>query len=181
MRNFLKIAENINVLQLRQELMNNANLWNENTLRTKHPGTAHSQVSDIWVFFNEISIDEEFSVMDDKLVRPYRAWDKLPSLRPILFALMNQVQAVQLGRVIITRLPPGKIIEPHVDMGAPATYFTRYQLAIQCNPGNTFYIGDEEMSFRTGDIWQINNNEEHGVVNNSNDDRIVCIFDMRSE
>lgn len=180
MRNFLKIAEGIDVSRLRGELQRNPDLWDENTIRTKHPGTAHSQVSDIFVFFNELT-NKTDKVINDREVIPYRAWNKLPSLRPLLFALMNQVQAVRLGRVIITRLPPGKMIEPHVDSGAPATYFTRYQIAIQCELGNVFVIDDEQMSFKTGDIWQIDNTLEHAVVNNSNTDRIVCIVDLRSE
>lgn len=179
MRNFLKLADNVNVIGLRAELQRNPDLWDENTLRTKHPGTAHSEVSDIWVFFNEYK--DEKLVVNDKEVVPYRAWHALPSLRHIVFALMNQVHAVRLGRVIITRLPPGKTIDLHVDGGAPATYYDRYQLAIQCEPGNMFVIGDEQVGFRTGEIWQIDNTIEHGVVNNSNTDRIVCIIDLRSE
>lgn len=180
MRNFLKLAENINVLGIRAELQRNPGLWDENTLRTKHPGTAHSEVSDIWVFFNSLSETDSNLVVDDKEVIPYRGWDLLPSLRPLIFALMNQVNAVRLGRVIITRLPPGKGIDPHTDMGAPATYYDRYQVAIQCEPGNIFMIGDESVSFKTGEIWQIDNKIVHSVVNNSAVDRIVCIVDLRS-
>lgn len=182
MRNFLKLADNVDVLQLKLELQRNPDLWDEHTLRTKHPSTAHSEVSDIWVFFNKLpETEEELKLIDDKDVVPYRAWQALPSLRPIVFALMRQVEAVRLGRVIITRLPPGKTIDAHIDQGAPATYYTRYQLAIQCNPGNLFIIDDEEMSFRSGEVWQIDNKKLHGVVNNSDDDRIVCIIDLRSE
>lgn len=180
MRNFLKLAENVNVMGIRAELQRNPDLWDENNLRTKHPGTAHSEVSDIWVFFNKLP-DKKNEVIDDKDVIPYRAWNALPSLRTLIFALMNQVSAVRLGRVIITRLPPGKTIDLHVDGGAPATYYTRYQIAIQCEPGNMFVIGDEQAGFRTGEVWQIDNTIEHGVVNNSNADRIVCIVDLRSE
>ncbi len=180
MRNFLKLAENVNVMNIRTELQRNPDLWDENTLRTKHPGTAHSKVNDIWVFFNELPKNKT-NVVNDKEVVPYRAWHALPSLRPLILALMNQVGAIRIGRVIITRLPPGKTIDLHVDGGAPATYYTRYQIAIQCEPGNMFVIGDEEVGFRTGEIWQIDNKLEHGVINNSNTDRIVCIVDLRSE
>lgn len=180
MKNFLKLTSNVDVLPIMIELQRNPDLWDENTLRTKHPGTAHAEVSDVWVWFNKVP--ELFNeVVDDKDVISYRAWKELPSLRPLIFALMSQVQAVRLGRVIITKLPPGKTIIPHVDGGAPATYYQRYQIALQCLPGNKFIIGNEEVSFKTGEIWQINNREIHSVVNNSADDRIVIIADMRSE
>lgn len=180
MKNFLKLADNVNVLPIMIELQRNSDLWDENTLRTKHPGTAHAEVSDIWIRFNDTDISS-VDVVNDKDTIPYRAWKDLPSVKPLIFALMNQVGAIRLGRVIITKLPPGKTITPHVDGGAPATYYQRYQVALQCLPGNKFIIGDEEVSFRTGEIWQINNREIHSVVNNSADDRIVMIVDARSE
>lgn len=183
MRNFQLIAREVNVVPLIQELQRNAELWDENTLRTKHANTAHSEVSDIWLWFNQIpkSESEIFKVRDDKDVIPYKAWKDLPSARALIFALMNQVQAVRLGRVIITRLASGKQITPHRDGGAPATYYQRYQFALQCLPGNVFNIGEESVSFTTGEVWHINNREIHSVINNSKDDRIVMIVDLRSE
>lgn len=186
MKNFLLLASNVNVLPLLQELQRQPDLWNENTLRTKHPGTAHSEVSDILVRFNPIPTNQDQEemfkkVVDDCETIPFRAWKDLPSIRPILFGLMRQVEAVRLGRIIITKLPPGKCITPHIDGGAPATYYQRYQVALQCLPGNVFKIEDEEVSFETGQVWQINNRAEHSVQNNSADDRIVMIIDLKSD
>lgn len=183
MRNFQLLANNVITQPLMLELQRQPDLWDENTLRTKHPGTAHSQVSDIWLWFNAIpkTQNQIFKVVDDREVIQYRAWKDLPSARPIIFALMRQVEAVRIGRVIITRLPPGKQITPHKDGGAPATYFQRYQIALQCLPGNSFNIGEETVSFASGDIWHINNREIHSVINNSREDRIVMIADLRSE
>jgi aspartyl/asparaginyl beta-hydroxylase (cupin superfamily) len=93
---------------------------------------------------------------------------------------MRMVEGVTLGRVIITKLPPGKKITPHVDGGAPATYFSRYQIALQSLPGALFTIGDETVNFESGEVWLIDNKKEHSVVNNSRDDRIVMIVDIRS-
>ena len=36
-------------------------------------------------------------------------------MRPIVFDLMRRIEAVSLGRVIITRLQPGGRIAPHAD------------------------------------------------------------------
>ena len=183
MKNFLRLAAGIDVMPLLQQLQRQPDLWNEITLRTKHPGTAHSQVSDILVRFNKIPTQQEemFAVADDCECIPFRAWKDLPALRPIIFGLMQRVEAVRLGRVIITKLPPGCVITPHVDGGAPATYYQRYQVALQCLPGNVFKIEDEEVQFDSGEVWQINNRAEHSVVNNSADDRIVMIVDLRSD
>lgn len=175
MKNFQLIASGINTLPLLHQIQRQPDLWNENTLRTKHPGTAHSQVSDIWVFFNAL----DGNVVDDREVIPYRAWDRLPAVRPLIFDLMRFVEATRLGRVIITKLPAGCDIAAHVDGGAPATYYERYQIVLQSLPGAMFHIGDESVNFKTGEVFWIDNTKLHSVVNNSADDRIVCIVDLR--
>jgi aspartyl/asparaginyl beta-hydroxylase (cupin superfamily) len=76
-------------------------------------------------------------------------------------------------------LPPGKEISSHVDSGAPATYFQRYQIALQSLPGAIFKIEDEEVQFSTGEVWHIDNTKTHSVINNSGDDRIAMIVDVR--
>jgi quercetin dioxygenase-like cupin family protein len=47
-------------------------------------------------------------------------------------------------------------------------------------PGALFHSGDETSNFHTGEVWWVNNRVTHSVVNNSADDRIVCIVDIRS-
>src|SRR6184192_3633048 len=130
MKNFLQLAAGLNVTPLLSALQRQPELWNAHPIRTKHPGTAHSEVSDILCRFNDIAEFERTgdptTITDDKECIAYPAWEKLPQLRPIIFDLMRTVEAVRLGRVIITKLPPGKSITPHVDGGAPAEYFGRY-------------------------------------------------------
>lgn len=112
------------------------------------------------------------------MVVPYRAWGLLPSLRGHVLDLMRRVDGVRLGRVLLTRLAPGESVLPHADGGAPAEYFTRYQIALQSLPGCSFRSGDETAQFSSGSVWWFNNRIEHEVVNNSADDRIVCIVDI---
>ncbi len=175
MRNFLKIAEGVDVTPALNALMEH-DLWNENTLRTQHPGTAHFDVDDIWLMFN----DTDGEIVNDIQVIPYRAWDILKPIRQMVLDLIRRVDGVQLGRAIVTRLPPGGIITPHVDQGAPATFYSRYQIVLQSLPGALFKIGEEVVNFRGGEVWRINNREEHSVINNSADDRIVVVVDIKS-
>jgi hypothetical protein len=178
MRNFLTIAQGVDTQPVLQALHRNGDLWNQHTIRTDHPETAHGAVSDILVWFNDLRDPQ--AVINDREVVPYPAWERLPQLRPLIFGLMRQVDAVRLGRVIITRLPPGKSIVPHVDGGAPATYYDRYQVMLQCLPGVQFHCGYETLNAKTGDVFMFQNELEHSVVNNSADDRIVCIVDLKS-
>lgn len=177
-KHFHKIAANIDVVPLMQSIVRQPELWDQNTLRTRHPGTAHSDVSDIWLWFNRTN-QEPSAVADDRDVIDYPAWGLLPQARVLIFDLIRRVEGIRLGRVMITKLPPGKTITPHVDGGAPATFYNRFQIALQSLPGAVFRIGDEAVTFQTGDAWWIDNRTVHSVENHSSDDRIVLIADIR--
>lgn len=179
MKNFLRIAEGVDVMPLLHAVHSKPDLWDENNLRTTHPLSPHKECHDIWVFFNRLEENVE-SVVDDTRVIPYRAWRELPQIRPIIFDLMRRVEGTELGRVLITKLEPGKSIPPHVDQGAPVEYYKRYQVILQSLPGCVFQIENERMNFRSGEVWMINNAASHSVVNHSADDRIVLIVDIHS-
>src|SRR5487761_2793481 len=95
MRNFLQLAQGIDVGPLMVALQNHPELWDQNTLRTKHPGTAHSAVSDIWVWFNDPT--DPNAVTNDREVIPFPAWRELPQIRPLVLDLMRRVEGVRLG------------------------------------------------------------------------------------
>ena len=179
MRNFCKIFEGMDVVPLLAALAAKPDLWKENTLRTTFPGSPHAACDDIWLFFNAIP-DDPATVMDDIQVQPYRAWAELPQAQNLVFDLMRRVGGVQLGRVLITRLAPGQCIPEHEDQGAPAEYYERYQIALQSLPGCMFYAGEEVVNFSMGECWWFQNRQPHSVVNNSADDRLAMIVDIRT-
>lgn len=176
MRHFQKIAEGIDFVPIMTALSVNSDLWNENDLRTTHPQSPHSETDDIWLWFNDVS--DPIGVMDDCDVVPYRGWDVLPA-RDMVLDIMRRVSGTRLGRVIISRLRPGASIAPHVDHGAPATYYSRFHVALQCLPGALNISGGESVQYRPGEVWWFNNKVEHSIVNNSADDRIVMVMDVR--
>ncbi len=178
MRNFQRLAEGVEVFPIVHALQRQPDLWNAHPIRTTHPGTAHSEADDILCWFNDTSDPE--AVVNDRGVIPYPAWERLPQLRPVIFNLMRAVEGVGLGRVIISRLAPGKEITPHVDGGAPAEWFERYQVMLQCLPGVLFRAGDEVVQMKTGEAWHFDNKQEHSVANGSADDRIALIIDVRT-
>ncbi len=177
MKHFLRVGE-IDPFPLLHALSDKPELWDQNSLRTTHPLSPHKEVSDIWLFFNRQ--EEAGAVINDIQTHAFPAWLELPQVRPIIFDLMRRVEGIQLGRLLITRLAPGRKIPPHVDEGAPVEFYSRYQIAIQSLPGVVFKIGDESMNFRSGEVWKIDNSVEHSVTNNSADDRIVLIADIRT-
>ena len=177
MRNFYKLAENMDIVPLMSALKANPDLWNENTLRTKHSGTDHSEVSDIWLRFNEAS--DESTVTDDKECINYPAIFKLPEAQHFIFWLMSRVKGERVGRCVITELAPGRTITPHVDMGAPAEYYERYHVVLSGHKGSVFRAGDEQVTMLTGDVWWFDNQQEHEVINNSAEERVHLIIDIK--
>lgn len=93
--------------------------------------------------------------------------------------IMGLVGGSELGRVLVTRLGPGKRILPHADEGEYSKRFDRYHVCLQSLPGNVFRCGDESISPETGDLIWFNNKVEHEITNNSKDDRVTLIVDIR--
>lgn len=193
MRNFLKLAENIDVIPVLHALHNHDELWNQNNLRTLYPGSPHREADDILFWFNDLShlvkdsfgnIDFEASskvitVVDDKDVIPYPAWNIITQVRILVFDLMRRVEGVRLGRTMATRLKSGDQIYPHDDSGAPAEYYSRYHIILQNGPGSLFNCGNETVTMKAGECYQFRNKLCHSVQNNSTIDRITLIVDIR--
>lgn len=178
MKHFLKIADGVDALPLLMALKANPGLWDQNTLRTTHPQTPHKQVSDIWLRFNDLQHGAE-GVIDEHESVNYPAFQALPQARPLIFGLMSRIEGERLGRCLITRLPPGGRIDPHEDGGSHAAYYERFHIVLQSLPGNLFRCGDETIHMRPGEVWWFDNAVEHEVVNNSADERIHLIVDIR--
>lgn len=183
MKNFQKIAAGVDVTPLMHAVQRNSHLWNQNDLRTVHPGTPHTEVSDIWLRFNDLEkyrAGDAQSVLDEHESVNYPAMFELFQVRPLIFSLMTRVEGERLGRCLITKLPPGAKITPHVDGGAHAAYYERYHIVLQGLPGSVFRCGDEQVQMLTGECWWFDNSVEHEVINNSADDRVHLIVDIRT-
>lgn len=160
-----------------------SDLWNTETLRTAHELTPHREVDDILLRFNDLekwkTQADAASVLDEQESVAMPGWAALPQARTLVFDLMRRFEAVRLGRVLITRLPPGGRIEPHEDGGAHAAYYERVHVVLQGQPGSLFHCGGETVCMRTGEAWWFDNSQTHSVENNSADDRIHMIIDYR--
>jgi hypothetical protein len=190
MRNFLKIAWDVNVRPAMLALAVNGDLWNQNTLRTMTPGSPHRQVEDIWLRMNDLEkcrqADKDPVFVDHRECINYPGMSRLPQVRALVMALASQVEAERIGRCIISRMKPGTSIGPHKDIGDDLTlyydnepYYSRFHIVLQGLPGSVFRCVDETVSMQTGDVWWFRNDLEHEVVNNSSEDRIHIVCDMR--
>lgn len=204
MRNFHMLTSGMDVMPLMVALNTQPNLWNQNRLRTEAKieieneegdkeliETPHREIDDIWLRMNDldkcIQAGADGSSIDHRESINYSAMKQLPQARALIFALMASVQGERLGRCMISRMSPGKCIYPHSDIGDDLSiyydnepYYSRFHIVLQGLPGSIFRCGDEEVCMQTGEVWWFDNVKEHEVINNSADDRIHLVVDIRT-
>ncbi len=82
-----------------------------------------------------------------------------------------------LLRLLLTRLSPKTEIEPHKDNGLTLQWVHRIHIPIQTNSLVAFTVGNETLTLKEGEIWEINNCRVHSVRNASPLFRIHLILD----
>jgi len=116
------------------------------------------------------------------------AWPRLTKIKPALEPALEVIRQANMTdnllgkdgyfvRIILTRLKPGSNIDPHRDGGYSMLRSHRYHLALTTNNLVEFEIAGETQHFAAGEIWEINNREEHSVRNLSGESRIHVILD----
>jgi hypothetical protein len=186
MRNFFKICEGFNIEGMNFLLNRNPELWNKNTLRKEQKNSPHLAISDIWLRYND---DTEYKKTGDysrfhEMHYPnwYPSSNLFPMIRGICLSLMAKMGATHLGGVLITKIPPGGKIEPHIDSNWHANFYNcKLYIPIKSNRDCINRCEDEFVVMNNGECWYFNNNVEHEVINNGDDDRITLIICMRVE
>lgn len=179
MRNFLRINSGMNITPLLLQLYSHSNLWGEDNIRSTYSELSpHKEVSDILLRWS----DSDDANIGDQLQCDWTpAIADLPYAKDIAFSLMASFRGEQLGRIMITRLPPGKRIIPHKDVvGRYAHFYTRIHVPLQSDPGVLFTCGEEQVNMLPGEAWWFNGHEIHSVINNSARDRLNLIVDMKT-
>lgn len=122
------------------------------------------------------------ALVNDTMLVNYPAWGAFPEAHELIFNLMRKYRAIQLGRVVIARLPVGGVIKPHADnYGAYAARNDglRFHAVVKAAPGCLFHCGGETIQTRSDEVWWFNHRFEHSAENQSADDRIHLLIDMQ--
>jgi hypothetical protein len=185
-RNLVKIAQGIDTAPLLLALARQPKLWDRHGFRKEIPDGPHSQMNDIWLRYNDekpFKASGDWSTFNDEHESVYYPeWFHLPQVKPIVFGLMARTEATRLGGVLITRIPSGCRIDPHIDGGWHANYYnTKLYVVLQSNPQCINRVEDERVAMAPGEVWYFDNTKEHEVVNDGPDDRITLIVCMRCE
>lgn len=174
----MKIGSGINVMPLALQLKQHPHLWNINSERTTAEGTPHKAADDIWVRYADGGVAEGRSPHDSVW---YPAYRMLPAIREIAFGVMGLVSGERLGGVLITRIPAGQSLDPHIDHGWHAEYYDKFAVQLESHPQQAFCYDDGKFITAPGDIYWFNNQALHWVVNDSPCDRITMILCIRTD
>lgn len=181
MKHFLCLGRGVNVLPLACEILRQEHLWREDTYLRDYPQGPFQDVETIFLRFPTASVSElERSRKDPHECVWMDGALHLPAARPLIFGLMQQIQGERLGRVMINKIRPGGRIYPHADRPEHAQYWDRFHYVVMSSPGVLFRCADETAPMQAGDLWWFQNALEHEVVNNSAQDRIHLIIDIRT-
>lgn len=171
----------VDPVPLLNQIQRQDGLWKADTYLRDYPQGPFGDTETIFLRFPPSSVTEmergskdqhECVWMDGAL--------HLPAARSIIFDLMRKMEGERLGRVMVNKLRPGGRVFPHADTPEHAGYWDRYHVVLQSGPGCNFRCGDETVHMTTGSVWWFQNAIEHEVVNNSADDRIHMIVDIRT-
>lgn len=162
------------------ELYAHPELWNQYRMRTEVYGTPHRSIDDIWVRYNDFAAytgDAFFFASEHDSVW-YPGAVKIPAVKDLCLELMAEVRGERLGGVLITRIPPGGQVDPHIDGGWHARYYDKFAIQLMGNQDQTFWFEDAQLSALPGECYTFDNSKLHAVYNRSGEPRmtlIVCI------
>lgn len=189
MKHFFKIGAGLAIEQLMLAIHSQekvSSIWKDDTYLRDYPQGPFGDCESIILRFPPRSVHETEEALKAHLANfdPHECVDQdvfklLPEARPLVFGLMAFAQGERLGRVIINKIRPGGRIYPHADTEAHAAYYDRFHIVLKSSPGVVFRAGDESVYMETGSSWWFNNALEHEVINNSADDRIHLVVDIR--
>ncbi len=165
---------------LKTQLGTHPEVWNAFRIRTEHPRSPHRETMDVIVRYNPIeNYRGDMQAFNAEHVGQwYAVADTLTEAKRLAEAIAADHDAKEMGMVLITRIPAGKQVYPHVDGGWHARHYEKFALQIQGNEHQAFHFEEEELVTRDGDLFWFDNAFPHWVTNNSDEDRmtmIVCI------
>jgi hypothetical protein len=174
----------LDVTRALQRLYDGGRYWNRHRLRTEQ--YVHSSVDDIWLRFHEWRDDitlAEFNEPHESVWYPIA--DEIPELKALALATwakaMNLYGCVlELGGVLITKIPPGGEVIAHADRGWHAEHYNiKHALQLLGCTGQSFNFDGYAVSAHPGELYEFDNSQVHWVENKSPIDRITMIVCMR--
>ena len=178
MRPHLELIQDLNVNSLIAQLEARPELWAEHTVRQDYPGSAHADTQCIFVR-GPLGFTPEL-YFNDLGSRDFQSQRFLTKAMPLVELLCAEIEATQLGRVLIVNLKPGGYVTSHVDEGKYADHFSRFHVVLTTNSRCTNTTGGQRAHWPQGSFWWFDHKQPHAARNEGDTDRIHLIFDAVS-
>ena len=139
-------------------------------------------MSDIWVRYNawENYTGDMVAFNDQHESVWYPVADEVPALWLLVNDVLANLDPVELGGVLITKIPPGGNIAQHVDGGWHAGYYSdKYAVQLMGNEEQSFNFYGHSLSTLPGQVFWFDNSQQHWVDNPSTEDRMTMIICTR--
>lgn len=178
----IDLMKRFDVTEAVKQIEDHPELWNTHTLRTDRYNTPHADVSDIWVRFNDwANYDGDpvaFTMRPHESVWYPSAYE-LPAVVKLVHKVFAYVVGHTLGGVLITKIPPGGEVGPHVDSGWHAEHYEKFAVQLKGNDQQAFHFEGYELRPSPGDLYTFDNSRLHWVTNDSEEDRMTLIICIR--
>ena len=102
-------------------------------------------------------------------------------VKSLCLDVMRAVGGVELGGVLITRIPPGAECKPHTDPGWHAKRYAKFGVQIASAPGQEFCFENARVETKPGDLFTFDNQQRHWVTNPTVFERVTMIVCVRLE
>lgn len=172
-----RLDSGLDVAPIYWALLQHPQLWNQHDSRTADQTSPHHGLDDIWARFGDPARAEDGSPHDAFW---YPAADTL-GVKPMCLDIMRAVGGVELGGVLITRIPAGASCKPHTDPGWHARRYQKFAVQIAAAPGQRFHFEDESLESKPGDLFWFDNQHTHWVTNDTPYERVTMIVCIRKE
>lgn len=181
MSHFTLIASDLPIRSLLAELDARPGLWNTRPER-RVSTSPHREADDLWLRY---AAPEVYQTMDYQAPHVSVWWPAIHAL-PSVLDIVNLIREklggpLQLGGVLMTRIPPGCRVYEHHDRGTfHAHYYDcKVWVVLKANEHCVNTVEDEEMVWRPGEGWQHDNLIPHSVRNEGDTERVVLILCFR--
>lgn len=179
---FCKLNLKVDVTPLKMALKAKPHLYGKYNLRSQGD-SPHRETTDIWVRTNDVNPYLARGSMAGFTDKHDPVWypvcQELQEINPIVAAIIKHVGGEALGTILITKLPAGGKIHPHMDSGWNAEYFDKFYVPVENRRGSIFNFKGSHIDPEIGKVYQFDNSKLHWINNDSDGDRVAMIVCIR--
>jgi hypothetical protein len=163
----------VDTTTLRDAILDQDDLaWEEDDQR-QDDYDVHSQTKSIVMLFASLTWPQVTITRE-------KGWDRIADVaNPIMAEIIERFYSPggTIIRAVAAKLAAGGSITPHIDSLKSFRHGHRIHIPVTTNKLVRFMIDGQPYRFEIGNVYEINNQKTHSVINAGKEDRINFIFD----